>query len=707
MQRFDAPAKLLLVDDDMLLRRMAAKTLRHAGFELDEAADGEQALARFAEQPSDLVLLDLEMPGLGGHEVCARIRALPAGSTVPILILTGRNDTESIELAYGHGATDFITKPINWLLLSNRVRYALRASRAAEAVRRIERSRARAQKLAALGSWVILPDGRLEVSPELLHLYGVPPGVHWSRHDFLARVDDADRKRVSAARRALGTDATPYQIEFGVLRVDGARRRMFEQGAPVTDERGRPSGFEGITQDITERVQAAERIRQLDCYDQITGLPNRRYFVALAAPSLERTRRNGTSCAVITADLDRFVSINDALGRGGGDAVLKVIAQRLRAWIRRADPMAIESSADDPGLVARTGSNSFTVLIEDLAGQEQAGAAARQLIHVISEPIEIASHSLALTASLGIALFPDDAKDAAALTGCADQAMRAAKATGRGQQRFFDEALNRRAAGRLQRENELRHAIESGQLRLFFQPKKDTQRGRWAGAEALVRWQHPTLGLVPPNDFIPLAEETGLIVPLTDWVLDAACRSLRARADAGLPLLPVSVNLAAPSVADPKLPDRLNALIRRYGVPASSLVLEITETMLMRDVDTVVDRLQALRSHGYGLSLDDFGTGYSSLAYLKRFPIDELKIDRAFVMGVAGGGRDSAIAIAIIALARGLGLRVVAEGVETIEQSAFLLRQGCALQQGYLFSKPMPAEAFAALLLPAALEVIA
>jgi diguanylate cyclase (GGDEF)-like protein len=694
----DTTANLLLVDDDTLLRRMAAQALRHAGFELSEAADGARALAHFAKQPSDLVLLDLEMPGLSGHEVCARIRALPTGGQVPILILTGHDDTDSIALAYQSGATDFITKPINWMLLSHRVRYALRASRAAEAVRRSEQSKARAQQLASLGSWAVKPDGRLLASAELLRLYGAPAGAPWTAQDFLAHVQDADRPQVAALRCAMAASGTPYQTEFGVRRVDGARRRMFEQAAPVTDERGRPRGFEGITQDITDRVQAAERIRQLACYDETTGLPNRRFFVDLAAPSLERARRNGSTCAVIHVDINRFASVNDALGQAAGDAVLNVMAQRLQSWIRGYDLVAGGPAAADHGVVARVGSNAFTLLIEDLAGQAQAATVARRLIDAIAQPIELASQSLVLTASMGIALFPTDAQDAAGLTQCAEQAMHVAKAAGRGQRRFFDEALNKRAASLLQRETELRHAIEAGQLRLHFQPKRDACRGAWAGAEALVRWQHPERGLVPPSDFIPLAEETGLVLPMTDWLLEAACAQLRAWADARLPCLPLSVNLAAPSLADPGLPGKLNALIRRFNVPASSLVLEITETMLMRNVESLVERLQALRSQGYGLSLDDFGTGYSSLSYLKRFPIDELKIDRAFVTDVASGGRDSALAIAIIALARGLELRVVAEGVETVEQSAFLLQHGCNLQQGYLFSKPLAADAFEILL---------
>jgi diguanylate cyclase (GGDEF)-like protein/PAS domain S-box-containing protein len=692
-------AHLLLIDDDALLRRMACQTLRHAGFQVTEAGCGEDGLDCFAQHPHDLVLLDLEMPGLSGHEVCARIRASAAGARVPILILTGHNDTGSIDLAYRNGATDFITKPMNWALLSHRVRYALRASRASEAAQRSQDRQARAQRLASLGSWIATLDGQIEGSPELMRLFGMAADMPCSEHDFLARVDEADRQPLAEARRVLAEQGRPYQMEFGIRRQDGAMRRMFEQGVGIVDERGTLQRIEGITQDITERVQAAQRIQQLAHYDSVTGLPNHPFFFELAAPALERARRKGGFCAVMHADIDRFTTINDAFDRDSGDQVLKLISQRLRTWIRGSDLAAAGPAGADQGVLARVGGNAFTLLIEDLAGQEQAAVVARRLAQSISEPITLASQapsqSLVLTASIGIALFPLDAQDAAGLTRCAEQAMHAAKQAGRAQHRFFDEGLNTRAASRLLMETELRQAIEAGELRLHYQPKVDAASGAWVGAETLVRWQHPQRGLVPPDRFIPLAEESGLIGPLTDWVLTTACRSLRDWARAGLPSLPLSVNLAAPSLADPGLADRLDALTRRFGLLPSALVLEITETMLMLDVESVVVRLQALRTRGYGLSLDDFGTGYSSLGYLKRFPLDELKIDRAFVTDAARGGSDGALATAIIALGHGLGLRVVAEGVETAEQSAFLLRQGCRLQQGFLFSRPISAADFA------------
>jgi EAL domain-containing protein (putative c-di-GMP-specific phosphodiesterase class I) len=303
-----------------------------------------------------------------------------------------------------------------------------------------------------------------------------------------------------------------------------------------------------------------------------------------------------------------------------------------------------------------------------------------------------------MSASVGIALFPGDADDLASLTRCAEQAAHAAREAGRARHRFFDESVNLRATERLLLENELRLAIETGQLRLYFQPKVDAVSGSIVGAEALVRWQHPDRGLITPDRFIGLAEESGLIGPLTDWVLDTACQSLRQWSDAGLRAISLSVNLAASSLSDARLADQLDRLMQRYGLSPASLLLELTETMVMRDVASIAVVLDELRARGFGLSLDDFGTGYSSLSHLKRLPMDELKIDRSFVTDVARGRRDGALAAAVITLGSELGLQVVAEGVETAEQSAFLLGRGCWLQQGYLFSPPVPGAAFEQLL---------
>jgi diguanylate cyclase (GGDEF)-like protein/PAS domain S-box-containing protein len=693
-------AHVLIVDDDPLLRSMVTQTLLHAGFDVSEAESGEAGLARIGERRFDLILLDVMMSGLDGYEVCQRIRAMPEGAAVPILMLTGLNDTASIELAYGQGATDFITKPINWTLLSHKVRYALRASTAAEAMRRSRERLARAQSLASMGNWTLLPDGRMEISAELRRLFGMPAeeGQWISAETLLQLVVASDRGAVRRARARLLSEGLPYQVTFRIRRADGGVRTVFEQAAPLEGAGGHARRIEGITQDVTERVRAEERIQELAHYDAATGLPNGKFFAELAGPSLERAARRGRGCALMHVDIDRFKGVNDAFGRGEGDAVLKKVAERLRSWTRHGDLAAVDERPADRGTLASVGGNAFTLLITDIAGQEQASGVAQRLLKVIGQPITVEAQSLVLTASIGIAFYPNDAHDLAGLARCAEQALHAAKDAGRAQHRFFDGQMNARAANRLRLEADLRRAIAQEELRLHFQPKVDATSGAVVGAEALVRWQHPERGMIPPGEFIGLAEETGLILPLTDWVLECACRNLREWSDAGLPAIPLSVNLAASSLEGVTLVGKLDGLMQRFGLQPESLTLEITESILMRDVESSMALLQTLCDRGYGISLDDFGTGYSSLSYLKRLPLDELKVDRAFVTDAERGGRDGALAATIIALGRELGLHVVAEGVETREQSAFLLRRGCNVQQGYLFSRPVPADAFAQLL---------
>jgi diguanylate cyclase (GGDEF)-like protein len=701
MLNFDRTVpRLLIIDDDPLLRGMAAHTLRHAGFEVSEAEDGIQGLSMLDEAAFDLLLLDVMMPGLDGYEVCRRIRLARHGMRVPILMLTGLNDSASIELAYEAGATDFISKPINWTLLSHRVRYSLRAGVAIESAMRSRERLERAQFIANMGSWQLAADGQqFDCSPELARVLAVPEEVvaRAQHADFLACVGEADREQVQALRQAALIEGLAYQRTFCITRFDGVVRTVIEQAAPVLDHKGRHIAVEGITQDITARVEAEEHIQRLAHYDALTGLPNRQFFSELAGPTLDRSQRLGTGCAMLYVDMDRFKSVNDAVGYAQGDTVLRLISARLKASIRTSD-IASESRSPQESMVSRVGANAFTLLLVDIADDKQALVVADRLLSAIAAPIAVDNRELILTASIGIALYPRDAADPESLTRCAEQAAYAAKSAGRAQHRFFDEAMNIRASARLARESDLRRAITEGQLRLHYQPKVDAANNRIIGAEALVRWQHPERGMVPPGEFIPLAEESGLILPLTDWVLETACADLRQRLDKGLRSVPVSVNLASPSFADDGLRTQLQALLARYQLTPSCLVLEVTESLLMSDVERAVARLQELRDMGFKVSLDDFGTGYSSLGYLKRFPIDELKIDRSFVTDAWRGGRDGAIAVSVIALGRVFGLQVVAEGVETAGQSTFLLAHGCSRQQGYLFAKPMPGAEFDALL---------
>ena len=700
MNSLPAIPQLLVVDDDVMLRGMAARTLRHAGFQVVEAESGEQALALFEAGRFDLLLLDVVMGGIDGFDTCRRLRAMPGGDRIPVLMLTGLNDSESIEHAYDAGATDFITKPIQWVLLAHRVRYGLRAAAASEAMRRTSDSLARAQRLAHMGHWEVDLLGRMACSDQLAHIFGAPleakAGV--TPESFLARVRDVDRERVRDARRAVAAEGQPYQLVFQIERFDGAIRTVFEQAAPLHDGAGRRVAVEGITQDITDRVEAERQIRHLALHDSLTGLPNRDFFLELAEPVLEQARRNGGQCAVVHLDIDRFKSINDALGDRAGDAVLRIIAARLEGGTRGTDLASVGRPSVHAEVLARIGGNAFTLMLVDIGRLDHAALAAERLLQQINQPIDWDGRELRVTASAGIALYPRDAHGIHELIRFAEQALYEAKRTGRARHRFFSEAMNAEASARLAHEADLRHAIANGQLRLHLQPKVDSLTGRIVGAEALVRWQHPLRGLVPPADFIPLAEETGLIVPLTEWVFEQSCALLAGWSAAGLQTVPVSVNVAPPCFMADGLVEQLETLTTRHGLRPRQLILEVTESLLMTDVERAVARLQDLRESGFGLSLDDFGTGFSSLSYLKRFPIDELKIDRSFVRDVHHGGKDGALVASIITLARMLELRVVAEGVETEAQAGALQMQGCGLHQGYLYSRPVETQAFEALL---------
>jgi diguanylate cyclase (GGDEF)-like protein len=431
-------------------------------------------------------------------------------------------------------------------------------------------------------------------------------------------------------------------------------------------------------------------------YDGLTGLANRQLFMDFARMALERARRLRSLCAVVHIDLDRFKSVNDALGQQGGNEVLQMLSERLQEAIRSADMASTNRVGADsePEVLARVGGNGFTLLLLDIASNEHAASVTNRLLQVVSEPLDLHNEALVLTASAGIALFPRDASDAPDLVEKAEQAMYAAKAAGRARVRFYDNQMNAAASVRLMQENDLRRGIDEGEMRLFYQPQVNAATGEMTGAEALIRWCHPRRGLVSPGDFITLAEETGLIKPLGEWVIRAVCEAISRWQANGLRHIPVSINLSIANLVDSDLVENLEMALHKFGIDAKRLTLEITESMLMSDPDRTVARLHLLREKGFGLSLDDFGTGFSSLSYLKRFPVHELKIDRSFVRDATRGGLDAAIAGSIIELGKQFGLHVVAEGVETAEEAAFLVARGCTAHQGYLYARPMPVEDF-------------
>ena len=451
------------------------------------------------------------------------------------------------------------------------------------------------------------------------------------------------------------------------------------------DAQGEVLNYVGVSSDISERVAAQERIRQLAYFDSLTNLPNRRLLQDRAEQALASAEREGKQVALLFVDLDHFKPINDSLGHSAGDKLLGEVAQRLQSCVRRMDT------------VARLGGDEFVVLLTDVT-IEGATEVARKLIYRVARPYEIESHELSVTPSLGISVFPQDGRDFEALLKHADTAMYRAKESGRNAYQFFASEMNVAALERLTLENSLRQGIERGEFVLHYQPQIDLASGRIVGAEALVRWRHPQLGLVPPGKFIPVAEVSGLIVMIGEWVLGEACRQNCAWQQAGLPAISIAVNISAVQFRSGRIEDNVAAVLADTGLAPELLELELTEGIVMVGANATVETLQRISDMGVKLAIDDFGTGYSSLSYLKRFPIDRLKIDQSFVRDIVTDIDDWAISSAIISMGHSLRLKVIAEGVEHVEQLEMLRRQGCDEVQGYYFSVPLPADDFAVLL---------
>jgi diguanylate cyclase (GGDEF)-like protein len=667
--------RVLVADDDRLLRDIAGATLQGAGYLVETVAGGDEAVAACARQMPDIVLLDVEMPGGDGYQSCTNIRTLPGGFDVPIVMVTGLDDPASINLAYDAGATDFVVKPINWALLLHRMRYVLRGARTIEALRLSE------QKNAALLK--VIPDGIFLVNAAgaISHCFspvaGLPsvPAPGGPRH--LSELLPA--QALPRALQCLETTlrGTPVAFEFAL--PGSADGRHFECRY-LPNASGQVLA---IVRDITQRKETEARIHRLAYFDALTGLPNREWIGEYLAQSLGEAADRERSVALLFVDLDQFKRINDTLGHATGDALLRQVAQRLTTAL--SDP--------GPGVqLARVGGDEFIVVLTGHPTVADAEHAAHCIQQALAAPFKQSGYEFVVTPSIGIALFPEHGSDVQALLKNADLAMYEAKASGRNQFRLYTSAVNARALKRLSLETELRRAFEKQQLEVYYQPQYDTHSLKLAGAEALLRWFHPQRGQISTGEFIAVAEETGLIGDIGRWTLQQVCRDLNRWRAAGLAVPSIAVNVSGRDFMCQDVLLRLSRVLEEARLPASFFELELTEGVLMQDVENGRRALQALKEFGFALAVDDFGTGYCSLSYLKRFPLDTLKIDRAFINDITVDAEDAAIVRAIIGLGHNLGLKLVAEGVETGAQLRYLRAHGCDLVQGFLLSQAVPAD---------------
>ncbi len=571
-------AKILVSDDDQNVRLLTRQCLEAEGMIVVEAADGLETLDVFVRERPDLVFLDVEMPGMTGLEVCERIRQLPQGESIPIMIVTGSDDRHSIDAGFQAGATQYKTKPVNWSLLGRDVQYMLRASNAFNALKRQE-----------------------------------------------------------------------------------------------------------------------DRLRYLAYYDPLTSLPNRRSFNEQLTRILKRSQRRNSNAALLFIDLDHFKRINDSIGHGRGDRLLVEIARRLTMELREDDAInyfSDEDAEEDDDQragsteIARLGGDEFTVVLSDVEDMMHVERVAKRILNTLSEPIALQSHNPVVTPSIGIAIYPHDGKDPDTLVRNADTAMYVAKAEGRACFRFYDEEMNSRAVEQLKMEEELRNAMRNHELELRYQPQIDTKTGEVVSMEALVRWKHPTRGMVSPLEFIPVAESTGQIIELGEWVMGEVARHCLYWDSLGIRPFRICVNISPLQFNQADLPEWIASFLKRSKLPPERLELELTESAIMTDAKTNIARLSALKALGLQLAVDDFGTGYSSLSYLKRFPIDTLKIDQSFVADLHSPD-GAAIVDAIIALAKTLNLKVIAEGIEDEYQLSYLVAKECDLLQGFHFAMPI------------------
>jgi diguanylate cyclase (GGDEF)-like protein len=674
-QNIASKGQILLVDDDPFFRRTTTRTLTAAGYTVFEAETGEEALTMAVRHRPDIVLLDALMEGMSGFEVCRRLRGMKELRNPQILMVTGLEDSKSVDMAFESGASGFIVKPVNFPILLQQIKFQLRASINARELLENQEQLASAQRIAGFGFWRWdSTKDQLTFSDNLAEMLGFAENNHpVTIKDFVSLIHPEDREYVYGIITSIAEGAPLKPAEYRLLINNHPPVTVHQETGLAPDNR---QIVLGTVQDITQQLATQQRIRQLAYTDELTGLASRAYFYKHMEDIIKAAKRRGERFALVYLDLDGFKDVNDSLGHDTGDELLKKIGRRLEIILRDTD------------FVARLSGDEFCILVDHVNDQYIAADVASRCLEEINKPLTLSARELRPRCSIGIAHFPEDGEDLQTLLKAADSAMYAAKAKGRHRYAFYQPELTVQAEKRLWLEQELRSAIDRDQFELHYQPQVDIVQGRLAGVEALVRWRHPDLGLVPPGDFIEVAERIGMIKSLENWVLKTACSQAAQWKQQGVPGIKIAVNISPLHFSDPELFNTVRQVLQENRMPPELLELEITESVV-QNLDGNMQMFRQLRKMGVKIAIDDFGTGYSSLASLKNLPIDCLKIDRLFIIDMMEDTDSSILLGTIIGAAQALGNTVVAEGVESREQLLVLRGIGCEIVQGFYFSKPL------------------
>lgn len=693
----DVHEKVLIVDDEKLHQYSLMELMTQNGYSVECVGSGDAAIDKIQLENIGIILLDLNMDGINGEDVMRFISEKSINTT--IIVVSGETSFEAAENALKHGAYDYIRKPYSIDNLLNSVNNAMK-KRLLEADN--QKMQAQLRESEKLHRYIVnkSPDivyilddqGRFTfINKRVETLLGYKMkeiiGKHYTE---LVHDDDLEKAQFKFNERRTGKRAT-INIELKLKCKNNDQPRNFDNRIlPIeinsvgvyssidSDDDKKFVGTYGIARDITDRIEAEEIIRFQAYHDMLTRLPNRTLLNDRLNQALTHARRNKTNLSVMFLDLDRFKMINDTLGHIVGDHLLQAVAMRLRHCLREGDTLA------------RLGGDEFTLLLPEVKSKHDAELIANKIIKSLKMPFKIDNHELFVSTSIGISHYPEDGETIESLIKHADIAMYSVKGSGKNGYQFYNNNMMEAYSNHLSLENDLRRALEKDQFKIYYQPQINIETNEVFAMEALIRWQHPDRGLISPSEFIGLAEETRLIKQIGNWILRNACAELRKWRDMGLNTVRIAINVSSIQLEQSDFVEFVLSVLSENEIPGEFLEIEITENTLMHDTDDGILKLRELSSHGIKIAIDDFGTGYSSLNYLKRLPIDTLKIDQSFVRDMSNSEEDSSIIKAIIAMARGLNLNIISEGVETRAQLEQLRSWRCKNMQGFLFGKPMP-----------------